>query len=236
MSDLGAELQADLGGDRCAKTLTDIRNIVRFRGDLRNTTRFPNADIDKEIQAAFGEGYELVANTNEGYYITEETVLTTANQRHVVLPTCTWKTHAVDRLDGDQYIPVQRIGIKDRNRFSATAGKPEGHRLTKRGIELYPTPDAIYTLRLTITPTAPLLSDDVSEEFYNGWEEYTIFGALVRLYLNQNRDASEWERQLQKQAARLSVVPSERNATGPEYLNLYESDGADWDLPPTWSW
>lgn len=217
------------------KALADIRSIVRFRGDLRNTVRFPDADIDKEIQAAFGEGYELVAKTNEGYYVTTGTASTAAGTDFVALPTGTWEVHAIDRLDGSDYQPMVRVGIKDRNRWGATRGKPEGFRLTARGSDLYPTPDAIYTLRVTYTPVAPTL-DATSREFYNGWEEYTIFGALVRLYLNQNRDAAEWERQLAKQAARLPGAAGERNASGPEYLNLYLSDGADWDIPPTWSW
>lgn len=236
MSDLGTDLQTDLGGDRCAKTLAEIRAIVRFRGDMRNTIRFPNANIDLEIQAAFNEGYELVAGSSEGYYDLDTTVLTTSGQPFVALPNCTWRVRAIDRLDGDQYVPIPRVGIKDRNRFSATPGQPEGHRLTARGVDLYPTPDAIYTLRLIYIPTSPLLSEDVSQEFFNGWEEYAIFGALVRLYLNQNRDASEWERQLAKQTARLSNVPSERDATGPEYINLYESDCYEWDMHPNWSW
>lgn len=218
-----------------SKALADIRSIVRFRGDLRNTVRFPDADIDKEIQAAFGEGYQIVAQSHEGFYDTDATVSTVIGQAYVAAPTGAWRLLAVDRLDGTEYIPVSRVGIKDRNRFGSTRGKPEGHRLTARGIDLYPTPDAVYTLRVIYTPVAPTL-DATQREFYNGWEEYTIYGALVRLYLNQNRDASEWERQLARSAAVLSEGASERNASGPEYLNLYEPDGADWDLPPTWSW
>ncbi len=217
------------------KALADIRTIVRFRGDLRNTVRFLDADIDKEIQAAFGEGYQIVVQAHEGFYDVDTTVPTIANQPYVAAPPGAWRILAVDRLDGSEYMPVNRVGIKDRNRFGSTTGKPEAHRLTARGIDLYPTPNAIYTLRILYTPVAPTL-DGTQREFYNGWEEYTIYGALVRLYLNQSRDASEWERQLARSAAVISEGAGERNASGPEYLNLHEPDGADWDLPPTWSW
>lgn len=217
------------------KALADIISIVRFRGDLRNTIRFPDANLTTEIQAAFAEGYAIVAKANEGFYDTSGTVSTAAATDFVAPPTGTWIVRAVDRLDGSEYVPVNRVGIKDRNRWGATPGKPEGHRLTARGIDLYPTPDAIYTLRVIYTPVAPTL-DTTQREFYNSWEEYTIFGALVRLYKNQNRDASEWTSEVTRLTAILTEGASERNSSGPEYLNLHESAGADWDIPPTWSW
>lgn len=236
MSWLPADLPLDLGGDPLTKTLSEIRSIVRFRGDMRNTLRFPDADINKEIQAAFGEGYAIIAKANEGYFDTDATVDTTVNIAYVPAPSGAWRIRSVDRYDGTDWIPVNRVSIKDRNRFDRQPGKPDGHRLTNRGIDLYPTPDATYTLRVIYTPVAPTLDDNTPLEYYNGWEEFTIFGALVRLYLNQNRDASEWQQQLELQRARLLEEPHERNASGPEYLNLHEADGADWDLPPTWSW
>lgn len=216
------------------KNLSDMITLVRERGDLRNTNRFPDSYITKELQAAFGEGYQIVAQAHEGFYDTDTTTPTVANQAYVAAPTGAWRILAVDRLDGTSYVSVPRVGVKDRNRFTTT-GKPEGHRLTARGIDLYPTPDAVYTLRVIYTPVAPTL-DTTQREFYNGWEEYALYGALVRIYLNQNRDASEWEKQLGRAAGVLTQGAAERNASGPEYLNLFDPDGADWDLPPTWSW
>lgn len=217
------------------QTLAQIIASVRFRGDLRNTIRFPDANLTTEIQEAFAEGYQIVADAFEGFFDTSTTTPTVANQAYVALPSGTWRVLAVDRLDGTDYVPVDRIGRKDRNKWGSRTGKPEGHILTARGVDLFPTPDAVYTLRITYTPVAPTL-DTTAREFYNGWEQYTIYGALVRLYLNQNRNADEWEKQLAKAAAVLIKGASERNASGPEYINLYESDGEDWDIRPNWSW
>lgn len=219
------------------KTLAEIRTIVRNRGDMRNTVRFPDAVIDTEIQAAFGEGYELIEQVNEGYFDTSTTGVTVAGQDFVALPTGTWKLRALDRLDGSDYVPMPRIGLKDRNRFGSQRSKPLVHRLTARGADLYPTPDAIYTLRFSYAPVAPTL-DGTAREFYNGWEEYSVFGALVRLYDTQGRDSSRWQSQVDRTRARILGAASGRDASGPEYLNLYDvADGLDGlDMPPTWSW
>lgn len=208
------------------KTLAQLITIVRFRGDMRNTIRFPDANITGELQAAFAEWYELVDEVNEGFFDTTSTTPTIANTAFAVLPSGTWNVKAIDRLDGSDYIPVPRVGVKDRNRFGSTTGRPTCHRLTARGIDLYPTPDAVYTLRVTYTPVAPTLST-TGLEYYNSWEEYAIFGALVRLYKNQGRDASDWEKDLNKQAARINTAAARRNVSGPEYLNLRDGFGDD---------
>lgn len=201
------------------KTLAELITILRNRGDARNTVRFPDAYLTGELQAAFAEGYELIVEQNEGFFDTTGNVSTTANVAFVALPATTWIVRAVDRLENTDYVPLPRVGIKDRNRYGPTLGRPIAHRLTARGIDLYPTPDAVYTIRVTYTPVVPTL-DSTAREYYNNWEEYTIFGALIRLYENQNRDASGWQKQLDRTAARMVKASSVRNASGPEYLNL----------------
>lgn len=217
------------------KALADLITQVRERGDLRNVLRFTDAYVTKELQAAFAEGYQIVAKANEGYYDTETTTSTVANQAYVAAPAGSWRILAVDRLEGTEYIPVHRAGVKDRNKFGAVTGPTELHRLTARGIDLYPTPDKVYTLRVIYIPVAPTL-DTTQREFYNSWEEYSIYGALVRIYKSQNRDSSEWREGLAAAAALLVDGSDHRDSSGPEYLNLHEPGGADWDMPPTWSW
>jgi hypothetical protein len=222
------------------KSLDDIRTIVRNRGDMRNTVRFPNSVIDPEIQAAFGEFYGLVVAANKGFYDTEATTPTVAAQPFAPLPAVTppvWVIRGVDLLDGGDYVPLGKFGIKDRNRFgTSTQGKPRMWRRTARGLDLLPTPNAIYTLRVVYTPSAPQL-DATQREYYNGWEEYAIFGALIRLGGTEHNDASEWRQQIDRTAARVRTEASDAEADGPEHLNLFgEGDGADWDCPVTWSW
>ena len=226
MSDIPADLPLSLGGDAPTKTLASIIAIIRFRGDMRNTVRFPDANLTTEIQAAFAEGYELVVQQNEGFYDTVDFVNTTAGVDFVPLPDGAWILRAIDRVEGSTFVPVPRVGVKDRNRYGTTTGKPCAHRLTAHGIDLYPTPDAEYSLRVTYTPVAPTLGTE-GINFYNSWEEYTVFGALVRLYDNQGRDSTLWQKQLAQQAARIMRGADQRNATGPELLNLREGYGFD---------
>lgn len=203
------------------QTLAQLVTTVRFRGDFRNVIRFPTADIEREIQAAFGEFYELVVDTNEGYYDTFGNVTTTASVAFVAAPTGAWRIRGVDRLDGTEFCPLRQVSVMEGNRYGTTPGRPEAFRLTARGIDLYSIPDAVYTLRVTYTPVAPTLSATPTE-FFNGWEEYAIFGALVRLAGPGREQTSEWQAQCDRQRERVTRAASGRKNTGPEYLNLYE--------------
>lgn len=209
------------------KSLADINALVRFRGDFRNTVRFPDTNVNTEIQAAWAEFYELVADTNQGYWDTIGTITTTASTAFVALPSDTWRVRGIDRLDSSGTVEAElaMIGISERNHFSSNTDKPRAYRLTARGVDLFPTPDAIYTLRITYTPLAPALS--AAREFYNGWEEYVVYGALIRLAENEERDVTEWQKSLDRQAARVTRGASQRRAAEPEYIPLREGWGDD---------
>ena len=204
-----------------ALTLTEIRTIVRFRGDFRSTVRFPDTNVNAEIQAAFAELYELVADTNEGYWDTQAALTTAANTAFVALPTDAWRIRAAERMEGTDPIELDFIGITDRNRYGTSTGRPCAVRPTARGLDLYPTPDAAYTVNVYYTPRAPTL-DGTAREYYNGWEEYVIYGALIRLAENEERDTSEWQNRIDRQAARIKGGASQRKAAEPDYIPLRE--------------
>lgn len=205
-----------------AVSLADIETAVRFRGGFRSAQRFPPADVQREIQAAWKELYELIADTNQGYWDVKGTVSTVAATDFVALPSDAWRVRKISRLDGNDYIPMDQVGIDCADRYGVTPGRPSAYTLTARGADLYATPDAIYTLRVIYTPIAPTIS--AAREYYNGWEEYVIYGALARLSQNEER-ASPWDGQLAAQRARITRGASERKAQEPEYIPLREGYG-----------
>lgn len=218
--------------------LADLITLVRERGDMRNSVRFPDSYLTKELQRAFASGYQLIAMQNSGFFDQYDNVTTTAHVAFVPLPAgpppC-WVVRAIDRQDGADFVPLPRVGIKDRNRYGSSEGRPGAHRLSARGIELYPTPDAVYTLRVLHTPAAPTL-DTTPREFFNGWDDYTLFKALTVLYSNQGRDPATWAADLGQATGLILAGAGERDSAGPEYLNLREGLGAEFsdDNPDVW--
>jgi hypothetical protein len=204
-----------------------LRTTIRFRGDYQNLRKFPNADVDKEIQLSFSEFHELVDEAHEGWWDTEMTLTTTASVAYVALADTVWRVQGVDILDSGDYRQLAQIAIGQRNRWGSQAGEPEAYRTSARGIELLPTPDAAYTLRLMHTPRAPLLAVSQPREWYNGWEDYVITSTLLKLDERESKPTVERERALDRVAKRIRSAASKRRQQEPEYLNLRESDIVD---------
>lgn len=215
-------------------TLATLRTTVRQRGSYENSVTFSDSYVNGEINAALAELYEIVTDANEGYYDTEATTPTVANQRHVDLPADFWRLRAVDRLESgtDEYVELRQVGIGERNSF-VVSGTPVAYRISVGGargrLQLYPKPDAVFTIRLIYTPTlTALASDGATFEFFNGWEEYVVLAALLRIDQREERPIGERMAELERAKARITRAVAERRAAEPEYL-----------LPrsrPDWTW
>jgi len=205
------------------KTTASVISTIRFRGDYSNTKRFPDANIIVEMQASFAELYQAIAKENEGFFDIYSSATTTANTDFVALPANTWLVRAVDILDSGQFCELEAIGIKDRNRYQCTPAQPCAYRLTARGIDLYPTPDAVYTLRVLNTPSAPTMGDTF--DFYNGWEEYVVYATLLRLSLNEEGDRAPWIAERDRARAIAITGANGRRSQSPQLIPLDDDMG-----------
>lgn len=204
-----------------------LRQTIRNRGGYTNTRHFSNDYLNTELQNAFGKFYQLVAECNEGWWDTTGNVSTVVSQAYVAMPSDCWTVRAVDRLDGTDYVEMPQIGIGERNKFSSTSGRPVAYRLSARGAELYPTPNAAYTLRVTYTPKAPALEESAAREWYNGWEDFVIEETLLQLDKREQRPLGERMATLDRIIAAVKSGASQRRRQEPEYLNLREFGDLD---------
>lgn len=205
----------------------DLRTMVRDSGDYQNVRRFSDTFLNTILQRVFGRFWEMVADVHQGWWDTEGTVPTVAAQQYVVLPTDCWRVQGVDLLESGEYTPLLQIGVADRNRYGASTGKPSAYRTSARGIELYQTPNAIYTLRVNYTPSAPALADGTSREWYNGWEEFVVEGAKLEIARRERMPLKDHYDALNECFARITRGAGERRSQEPEYLKLREYDTLD---------
>jgi len=215
-------------------TLSAMRDIIRFRGSYENSTKFTDARVNVEINASLAELHELMADTWEGYFDTSTTTPTVAAQEHVDLPATFWRLRGVDVLIGGRYRELDQIGFGERNAYQ-TSGRPCAYRSAAGGARgrliLYPTPNAVYTIRINYVPTVTALAADGDTiEAYNDWSEYVIMGALLRLEQREERPLGEIQQELERLRQRIVKAAGSRRAAGPELLvnrTTYWTD--DWD-------
>lgn len=204
-----------------------IRDTVRFRGDYTNVRKFTPADLNREIQRAFDKFWRIVADTHQGWWDTQGTVTTTINQAYVAAPTDSWRIQAVDILIGTEYVPLLQVGLEARNRYGSTASQPLGYRLSARGLELYPTPNLAYTLRVHYTPKPATLDESTLREWYTGWEDYIIEGVLFQLDKRERKPLGDRIETLKAVEAALRAGANEHRSQEPEYLVIREYDDFD---------
>jgi hypothetical protein len=209
-----------------------IRQTIRDRGDYSNTKKFSHAYLNTEIQTAFNRFWGIVDEAHQGWWDTEDTIATVAGAVYAALPTDAKAVKTIDRLDGTDYIPLNQVSLSERNRYGVTRGNPVAYRLSARGAELYPTPDAVYTLRVMYTPRPPTLDESTTREWYDGWEDYIIEKVLLELATRERMPIQDNLIKLEAAEKVLRASTNARRQQEPEYLDLRER--GDDDLYTDW--
>lgn len=205
-------------------TLLTLRTRVQQRGNYENSARFTPAYLNDQINIAWGELYEILSSVHQGYFDIESTLTTTANQDTVSLPADFWRLRGVDmQLDTTPtWVEMNQIGITERNNYVG-ASRPAAYRVASGGtrgtLKLYPTPDAVYTMRVVYEPTKIVLAGDSDAiEDFNGWADYVVVAALLRLDEREQRPLNDRLQMLERCKRRVTEGATERRAAEPEYL------------------
>ncbi len=207
-----------------------LRGTIRDRGGYNNVRRFSDAYLNTEIQTAFGKFYQLVADVHEGWWDTQTTTVTINGTAYVALPATCWRAQAVDLLAGTDYVEMPQIGLGERNRYGSSTARPVAYRISSRGLELFPTPNAVYTLRVHFTPKAPDLDETTAQEWYNGWEDFVIETVLLELATREDMPLGDRMAKVKAAADFIKDGATEHRAQEPEYIRLREhSDGGPYD-------
>lgn len=208
-------------------TLTTLRDEVRDLGDYNNSSKITDAFLTRQINKALGEYADLLDERWEGYRDTTGTVSTVANVATVALPADFLKARAVDLLDGGRYYPLRKLGIRSSYGYDASTGKPTGYMQVGANLELFSTPNAVYTIRLRYIPTATVLvSDSDSITVPNGWEDFILHTALLRIDEKEERPLQDRKDTIAAARQRIIAAASDRNVAEPEYLAIPGEEGS----------
>jgi hypothetical protein len=206
--------------------------MIRDRGDYSNTRKFTDTYLNTEIQTAFNRFWGIVEEAHQGWWDTEGSISTVASTAYVALPTDAKVVKAIDRVEGSDHIPMDQVSLSERNRYGSSTGTPLAYRLSSRGAELYPTPNAIYSLRVMYTPKPATLDESTAREWYDGWEDFIIAKVMIELRTRDRTISQDDFAKLDMAEKALRASTSARRQQEPEYLALHEHD--DTDLYTDW--
>ena len=208
-------------------TLATLRTSFRTLGGYSNSRTITDALILEWLNKAIGAYCDLLDKTHEGYRDKTGTVATVAGTATAALPADFLKAKAVDILLSGEYVPLRRFSIRQTYGFT-DRGEPVGYLTVGANLELFPTPDAIYTLRLRYVPTATVLALDAdSITVPNGWEGFILESALLNADKKQERPLGDRKASIAEERQRIVDAAEGRNQAEPEYL-VPHGDFGDW--------
>ncbi len=214
-----------------AITLTTFLDRARKRGDYENSGVFTDELMTPWVNEAIGEYCDELDATFDGYRDTAATLPTVAGTATVALPAAFLKMRGVSLLYSGTYRALDMLEpSRQALGYDLANGRPTGYLHVGANLELFPTPDAVYTIRLRYVPTATVLSNlSDSLDVPNGWESFIIEAILLRCDEREERDLRDRKDSIERARMRIRSAAATRNVAGPSYLPLPGIDGG-------WRW
>jgi len=205
-------------------TLVELRNQVRQRADMENSTFVSDAELNNYINLSYAELYDLIIDKHgEDYYIQDQVYTGSPSQDTFALPSNFYKLRGVDLLtSAGQAVTLRRFEFSERNRFTNVSQAVDGdYRYRLRGSNLVLTPalSAQHQLKLWYIPKPiKLVADSDAIDGVNGFEEYVIIDAAIKCRIKEETDTSTLIYQKQSIETRINRMADNRDANEPSRI------------------
>lgn len=201
-------------------TLESLRDQARQRADMVNSEFCSDVEINQYINNSITELYDLLVSVNEDYYVTSGTVSLVNGTDSYSLPADFYKLLGVDVDYNGQQIAIKPFMFAERSRMqTALSGAPFRYRLQGSNIKFIPEPDTSYTVTLWYVPRFTALSADASTfDGINGWEEYVIVDAAIKMLQKEESDVSILMAQKEALRGRINTMAANRDSGEPQRI------------------
>lgn len=214
-------------------TLAQLKLRARERGDMVNSRFISDSELNSYVNASVTELYDLlIASRGENYYVDSYPVSTVGGQKDYALPADFLKLMGVDWvISANESCDMKEFQWAERNLYGNAIwfdGYFGNSRYQIRGnnITLYPVPTGVQQILIWYIPRAiNLVSDSDSFDGINGWEEYVIIDAAIKMRVKEESPVQELllakneikSRILQASSGRDSIAPARVQDVGQKW-------------------
>lgn len=218
-------------------TLAQLRELARERADQQYVTGTPEIDkfvTDSElngyINRSIEELYDLIISCyGNDYYVSSEQFTLSPNQDTYALPTAFYQSLGVDLvINANERYTLKPFMFQERNEFRnypASTYYGPAYRYSFRGgnIVIQPSPVTGNDLILWYIPLAVVLTSDSDVlQGFNGWEEYVVIDAAIKMTLKQEGSVEELYRGKADMIARIKQMADNRDSGFPQRVQDVE--------------
>lgn len=218
-------------------TLAELKLQSRERADMVESEFVTDTELLSYINSSLAELHDLlIAAYSEEYYMTEYEFVGDGSQAYA-LPADFYKLRGVDIQDnGDAWRTVKRFNFNKRNEGDNPSMQLMGlpyiqYRLVGSNIRFNKIPDGNTTFRIWYYPASVKLAVDADEfDDINGYAEYVIVDAAIKMLNKEESDVSVLMAQKEALRQRLIGMADNRDANEPESVSDVYAEDADYTV------
>lgn len=223
-----------------AKLLGDLRTSAFRRASMEGSSFVGRWEANEFINAGGSELHDLIVKSYRDYYKSDSSITLVSGTENYALPTDFYKLKSAYYLQGgirrrlDQFMLDELTDYESDRVLPLVSGEHLLYRLMGNEIIFTPKPSSAATIELWYTPQfTPLVDpfeddgatpngayvsgdDLISYAIVNGWEEYLILYATIRMLQKEESDASTFMAQLASLAERIKSMASNRDSGKPQ--------------------
>lgn len=219
-------------------TLAQLRTRARQRADQENSEFISDSELNGYINASIAELHDLLVSAyGEDYFLaTPQAISTVAGTADYSLSSDFYKLKGVDcRLNNNEWFSLRPFNFNERNRnqdvtWGLIGGPDIRYRIMGSKIKFSPTPNGVFSVQIWYVPTATTLSlDSDTLNDINGFSEYVIVDAAIKMLLKEESDVSVLLAQKEQLKRRLEIMAENRDAGQPESVSdVYAENNEFW--------
>lgn len=222
-------------------TLSQLRTQARQRADMENSTFVSDAELNTYINASYAELYDLLVGVFEDYNLTSGNIAILANTSAYSLPSDFYKLRGVDLvLDAlGNAVTLKPFNFQERNSYMFTpTWNVVGlsylrYHIQGNQMKFVPVPNTNQTVKLWYIPAISRLSQDSDTvDGVNGFEEYIVIDAAMKMRIKEESDIQELVMQKEAMRQRIMSMAANRDAGSPEKVSdVYKQTPIEF-----WAW
>ncbi|MEZ0208565.1 MAG: hypothetical protein ACAH17_00105 [Candidatus Paceibacterota bacterium] len=221
-----------------AVTLAQLKTRARERADQENSDFVSDEELTGYLNSSIAELHDLlVAAYGEDYFLEDPHAITTVSgTSDYALPDDFYKLKGVDvRINSGSWFSVRPFNFNERNRnedvtWGLVGGPNIRYRIMGSKIKFSPAPTGAFGVQLWYVPVAPVLVDDADTfDDVNGYSEYIIVDAAIKMMAKEESDVSVLMAQKQALKRRFEEMALNRDAGQPESISdIYAENNEFW--------
>lgn len=209
-------------------TLSQLRTQTRQRADMENTQFVSDSELNDYLNASAAELNDLLIGTYEDYRLSTYSISVVAGTASYNLPSDFYKLRGVDLvLDNvGNAVTLKPFNFGERNAYMFTpTWNVVGlaylrYHIKDDQIMFVPVPNNASTVKLWYIPCITRMSSDSDTlDGVNGYEEYVIIDAAIKMKIKEESDISELLAQKQAMKMRIEAMAAGRDAGMPEKVS-----------------